>query len=106
MHSKIKTFLLAFFFGAVGAHRFYTGKCWSGVIWILTGGVFGIGTLVDMTTIATNRYLDVNGELLANDGYSTLCWVLTILAYLCYLATLLSLIFAIVALSGILAASV
>jgi TM2 domain-containing membrane protein YozV len=35
-------------FGFMGAHRFYFGKPVSGTIWLLTGGLFLIGWIVDL----------------------------------------------------------
>lgn len=44
-------YLLWFFFGCLGVHRFYCGKVISGVIWLLTGGLFLIGWIIDIFLI-------------------------------------------------------
>ncbi|MBN2362091.1 MAG: TM2 domain-containing protein [Deltaproteobacteria bacterium] len=36
------------FFGIGGVHRFYLGKPISGLLYLFTGGLFGIGTVVDL----------------------------------------------------------
>lgn len=35
-------------FGIAGLHRFYLGRIGSGLLWFFTGGLCGIGTLVDL----------------------------------------------------------
>lgn len=65
--SKLVTFLLCGFLGAFGIHRFYTGKIGTGIIWLFTGGLFGVGVVVDMLMILFNSYRDRNGVLLNND---------------------------------------
>lgn len=46
-HSLIVGYL-AWFFGCFGAHRFYYGKPVSGVIWLFTFGLLGIGWVLDL----------------------------------------------------------
>jgi len=38
-------------FGALGFHRFYLGKIPTGLLWMCTGGMFGIGAFYDFFTM-------------------------------------------------------
>jgi TM2 domain-containing membrane protein YozV len=42
---------LAGFLGLCGLHRFYLGRPWTGLLWLFTVGLFGIGQLVDLILI-------------------------------------------------------
>ncbi|MCZ2398416.1 MAG: NINE protein [Phycisphaerae bacterium] len=37
--------------GVAGVHRFYAGRYLTGIIWLLTWGLFGIGQMVDLLLI-------------------------------------------------------
>jgi len=43
--------LLLTFLGVFGLHRFYLGKFVTGIIYLLTVGIFGIGLLYDLWTL-------------------------------------------------------
>lgn len=45
------TWILLTFLGFFGIHRFYMGKWITGIIWLLTGGLFLIGYLYDYWTL-------------------------------------------------------
>lgn len=56
------TWLLLTFLGIFGIHRFYMEKWISGLIWLLTGGLFLLGWLYDLWTL--NEQVDeVNREM-------------------------------------------
>lgn len=55
-------FLLCFFFGVFGVHRFYAGKIVTGVVQLLTFGGFGIWWLVDLILIVTGNLRDGDGR--------------------------------------------
>ena len=40
--SKTVTLILCIFLGYIGVHRFYTGKIGTGILYLLTGGIFYI----------------------------------------------------------------
>lgn len=43
--------ILLVFLGVFGIHRFYMGKFVTGIIWLLTGSLFGLGWLYDLWTL-------------------------------------------------------
>ena len=43
--------ILLTFLGLLGIHRFYMGKWFSGIIYLISGGIFGIGVLYDFWTL-------------------------------------------------------
>lgn len=49
--NKWVAFVLCFFLGVFGAHKFYEGKTGMGILYIFTAGLCGIGVLVDLITI-------------------------------------------------------
>ncbi|WP_097459795.1 NINE protein [Mangrovitalea sediminis] len=43
--------ILLTFFGVLGLHRFYIGKWFTGLVYLLTGGLFLVGVLFDFWTL-------------------------------------------------------
>lgn len=87
LKSKLVTFLLCWFLGGLGIHRFYVGKVGTGILWLFTGGLFGVGTFIDMVLILLNSFRDKMGNPLNND-IPTFVIVLLFLLWLVILAIL------------------
>jgi TM2 domain-containing membrane protein YozV len=58
----LPTFLLCFFLGPLGAHRYYVGKIKTGVLQMLTLGGFGIWCLIDFVLIIIGSFTDAEGK--------------------------------------------
>jgi TM2 domain-containing membrane protein YozV len=56
--------ILLTFLWIFGAHRFYMGKILSGVVYLLTGALFGFGFLYDLWTL-NEQLADINEEWIA-----------------------------------------
>ncbi|MGK0539925.1 NINE protein [Propionimicrobium lymphophilum] len=50
--------------GVAGIHRFYTGKVATGILWLVTGGLFGVGTVIDIIRIAVGGFPTKDGQRL------------------------------------------
>lgn len=51
LRNKWVAFWLCVFLGYVGAHKFYEGKAGMGLLYLFTGGLFGIGWLIDCISL-------------------------------------------------------
>ena len=49
--NKWVAFLLCLFLGFFGAHKFYEGKALLGILYLFTGGLFGIGWIIDCISL-------------------------------------------------------
>ncbi len=56
--SRTVALLLAIFLGEFGAHRFYVGKIGTGILYLCTGGLCGIGWIIDIIKICLGSYKD------------------------------------------------
>ncbi|SDX10928.1 TM2 domain-containing protein [Marinobacter mobilis] len=60
----LPAFLMCFFLGCFGVHRFYVGKIGTGLLQILTLGGLGIWALIDWIMIVAGAFSDKQGNKL------------------------------------------
>ena len=58
----LPAFLLCFFFGVLGVHRFYVGKIGTGILQLVTLGALGIWALIDFIMIIVGAFTDKEGN--------------------------------------------
>lgn len=51
------------FVGIAGLHRFYVGKIVTGILWLVTWGLFGIGQFIDAILIVVGQFKDAEGRV-------------------------------------------
>ena len=56
--SRTAALVLAIFLGGLGIHKFYLGRVGMGILYLFTGGLLGIGWLIDIITIAVGSARD------------------------------------------------
>lgn len=54
--------IICFFLGELGIHRFVVGKVGTGILYIFTFGLFGIGIIVDFIMILCGTFTDGTGQ--------------------------------------------
>ena len=55
-NEKTVAIVLLLLFGVLGVHKFYLGQIGTGVLYLLTGGLCGIGLIIDLIKLLTNTY--------------------------------------------------
>ncbi len=60
--SRLVAFLLVLLVGFFGVHRFYVGRWLTGILYIITAGLFGIGWLLDILFILFGAMTDSKGR--------------------------------------------
>ncbi len=64
--SRLIAFLLCFFLGFFGIHRFYVRKKITGIMQLMTFGGLGMWTLIDLIRIAKGGFKDKKGVKILN----------------------------------------
>ena len=62
--SRLVALVLALFVGFFGVHRFYVGRWLTGILYILTAGLFGIGWFLDILFILFGAQTDSKGRFI------------------------------------------
>lgn len=59
--NRLILLLLCIFFGGLGVHKFYEGKPGMGFLYLITHGLFGVGRILDIISIAIGSPTDGAG---------------------------------------------
>lgn len=62
-HDRVATMLLLVLLGTTGAHRFYLRRTRSGVLYLATLGLLGIGVIIDAILLACGELRDADGNV-------------------------------------------
>lgn len=62
--NRVVAVLFCVFLGYLGAHRFYVGKFWTGLLQLFTGGAFGVWVIIDFILLLMGRFKDGEGRIL------------------------------------------
>ncbi|MCE7748090.1 MAG: TM2 domain-containing protein [Candidatus Heimdallarchaeota archaeon] len=61
--SRLTALVLCLIFGWAGIHRFYVGKVGSGILYLLTVGIWGIGWAIDCIVILLGGFKDATNQM-------------------------------------------
>ncbi|MGN0492982.1 MAG: NINE protein [Acutalibacteraceae bacterium] len=50
-YRQLNCSVICLFLGYLGIHKFYEGRILLGILYIFTGGLFGIGVIVDLVIL-------------------------------------------------------
>ncbi len=64
--SRLAVLILWLLVGVLGIHYFYVGRIGMGILWLITGGFFGIGLVIDLILILTGDFKDSYGRRVVN----------------------------------------
>lgn len=59
--NRLAALIMCIFFGGLGIHKFYLGKVGMGLLYLFTGGLFGIGWFIDVVLLLLGTPKDKYG---------------------------------------------
>lgn len=59
--SRLAALVLCVLLGVLGLHHFYVGRIGMGLLFLFTGGIAGIGWIIDIVLIIIGTYKDADG---------------------------------------------
>lgn len=59
---------VAVLLGWLGIHRFAVGKIGTGILWLLTSGLLGIGWIIDIILVLSGNFTDKSGTAIRRTG--------------------------------------
>ncbi|MFP4384536.1 MAG: TM2 domain-containing protein [Spirochaetia bacterium] len=73
--------LLCLFLGVLGVHRFAAKRYRSGILYLITLGIFGLGILFDLVCLFLNRFKDSRGNTVSSNftGFTKIIIFLSII---------------------------
>ena len=63
--SRLVMLLLCIFAGVPGVHRFYARRFWTGLLWLFTLSLLGLGFIYDLVMILLGEFRDGQGRRIA-----------------------------------------
>lgn len=71
-NEKTKELLIVVFGGIFGVHKFIEGNIKIGILYLFTGGLFGIGWIVDIIKVLVGNSVTSNNSLMGIEGINTI----------------------------------
>ena len=68
---KTTALIITIFLGELGVHRFMAGKIGTGILWLYTAGLCGIGWIYDIVQVATGKFTKADGTPWVIDSNNT-----------------------------------
>ena len=68
---KTTALIITIFLGELGVHRFMAGKIGTGILWLCTAGLCGLGWRYEIVQVATGKFTKADGTPWVIDSNNT-----------------------------------